>query len=526
MVAAWNWFWFSPADPVPLGIIRVCAGLVFLYVHLAYTGDLQDLVGPHSWIDLKTVNLFRHEHPLLARPLNSFAEPTPRFPLPPELQQKLREYNAQNMDDIHRLQAQGLIQLTPEQEQALAYYEKWGCDPNQPEVVAKGFRYFSIWLYVTDPQAMLAVHVTFLVILFLFTIGFCTRITSVLTWIGMVSYIQRTPNSVFGVDTMMNLVALYLMIGPSGAALSVDRLLVRYLGTWRALRGRRRVPDLKPAPMVSANLALRLLQINLCFIYMAAGLSKLLGNAWWSGSATWYTMANPEFSPLRFRWYSDYLQFLAEHAWLWYVSMGASVLLTLFFEISFSYMVWQRRTRWLMLGLAVVFHAGIALFMGLVTFSLMMSCFLIAFIPPEVLHRFLRQLGRGVGRLRLLFNSRERRQVRAAALVHAFDVWQQVELVESARPAGRRAGNGPAEGGRLEAIADDGTVLTGYPLFERVVRSLRLLWPAALLTYVPGVAALAGRRFPGMCQAAPAEDPAADDDEPTAATAGHLRSKI
>ena len=35
----WSRFWFSPADPKPLGLIRLCAGLIIFYVHLAYTPD-------------------------------------------------------------------------------------------------------------------------------------------------------------------------------------------------------------------------------------------------------------------------------------------------------------------------------------------------------------------------------------------------------------------------------------------------------------------------------------------------------
>jgi hypothetical protein len=48
----------------------------------------------------------------------------------------------------------------------------------------------------------------------------------------------------------------------------------------------------------------------------------------------------------------------------------------------------------------------------------------------------------------------------------------------------------------MQLIASDGAVCSGYALFERVVRSVRLLWPVALLTWIPGFSGLGQRFFP------------------------------
>ena len=40
-------------------------------------------------------------------------------------------------------------------------------------------------------------------------------------------------------------------------------------------------------PAITANLAIRLIQVHFCVIYAYAGLSKLQGGAWWSGEAVW-----------------------------------------------------------------------------------------------------------------------------------------------------------------------------------------------------------------------------------------------
>ena len=52
----------------------------------------------------------------------------------------------------------------------------------------------------------------------LFTLGLGTRVMSVLAWVLAVGYIHRTPESLFGMDTMLAILLLYLMIAPAGAA--------------------------------------------------------------------------------------------------------------------------------------------------------------------------------------------------------------------------------------------------------------------------------------------------------------------
>src|SRR5262249_12577984 len=145
----------------------------------------------------------------------------------------------------------------------------------------------------------------------LFTVGFCTRVTSVLAWAGAMCYVQRSPMTLFGQDTMMVILLTYLMIGPSGAALSVDRWLERR-------RARRRgEPEVGTAPLTSANFVIRLMQVHLCIVYLAAGTSKLLGSTWWAGVALWRTYANYAFAPFNVGLYGEWLVFLCKHRWLW-----------------------------------------------------------------------------------------------------------------------------------------------------------------------------------------------------------------
>jgi hypothetical protein len=360
VISGWNRFWFSPGDPTTLGFVRICAGLMVLYIHLCYSFDLEAFMSRDAWMDQATVDSLRHEQPFYGPSLG--------------------------WDEPPKTDAQ-----TPEDK---AYIQKWG--GSRHRAVSIGGYQWSIWFHVGDPRWMWPIHIAILVIMLCFTLGLCTRITAVLTWLAILSYINRGPTTVFGMDTIQNLVVFYLMIGPSGAALSLDRLIRRRLAIRRARQAHERLPQwTRPAPTISANFAMRLLQVNVCMVYLVSGLSKLLGQSWWNGNAIWLTMANPEFSPLGYKYYIAFLRLLGEHRWLYEIIVPSLTLGTLVFEISFVFLVWQRRFRWLVLASGVFLHVGIAFFMGLVPFSMMMLVALSAFFPSATLRDlFARLLGR------------------------------------------------------------------------------------------------------------------------------------
>jgi len=47
------------------------------------------------------------------------------------------------------------------------------------------------------------------------TIGFCSRITTALSWFGSLCYIHRNPIGLFGVDTMVTILLFYLDVQPA-----------------------------------------------------------------------------------------------------------------------------------------------------------------------------------------------------------------------------------------------------------------------------------------------------------------------
>ncbi|MFM8582050.1 MAG: thiol-disulfide oxidoreductase, partial [Planctomycetaceae bacterium] len=50
-VAAWDHFWFEPADSATLGLLRWFSGGMLLYTHLVWGLALQPFFGPDGWQD-------------------------------------------------------------------------------------------------------------------------------------------------------------------------------------------------------------------------------------------------------------------------------------------------------------------------------------------------------------------------------------------------------------------------------------------------------------------------------------------
>jgi hypothetical protein len=403
LAGAWDRFWFAKGDPTTLGLIRICTGLVMAYTMIVFTVDLQELLGRDAWLDLETRDSWRHEMPT-ARPALGWVGELP----PPQndeqrryLEDYTRKYN--NPPPAYPRTAEEAVEIE-------AYITRWGVDPRAVEF--RGRPAWSIWFHVTDPGAMLAVQWGIVVVTILFALGCATRLTAALTWAASLSYMHRTPVCLFGVDWMAAILLLYLMIGPSGAALSVDRLIARWwatarvdvIGRWRAFWAR---GGAAPAPVlpgtwsplpeqsVGANLAVRLLQVHVCIIYLMAGLSKLQGQGWWTGEAVWYTVANFEFAPMQSPLYLGFLKMLAANRVVFSIVFTTAAVLTLGFEISYAYLIWKRSTRPWLLAMAVMLHGSIGAFMGLKTFSLLMLTMNLAFVAPETVRWALRKMSGG-----------------------------------------------------------------------------------------------------------------------------------
>jgi hypothetical protein len=294
VAADWNAFWYTPADPTLLGVMRVFTGAMLLYTHAVWGLALDDFFGPSSWL------------------------------------------------------SRGLVRS-----------------------MEAGQFVYSFWFWV--PAAwMWPAYVVSMVILALFAIGLWTRVTGALALFVAISYVNRVPAALFGLDQINIMLTLYLSIGRSGDAVSLDRWLsVRKLGPSAP----------RPAQSVGANLGQRLIQVHMCVIYFFAGVSKLQGPSWWTGEAMWRAFANLEYQSMDMTW-------LAWHPWI----VNAMTHVSILWEITFCFLIWRPRWRPLMLIGAVVLHVGIGACLAMWTFGLIMLIGCAAFLPNEAIRRLVEKI--------------------------------------------------------------------------------------------------------------------------------------
>ena len=293
---AWNTFWFTPADPLPLALVRICAAGLLAWASFVWLLDAEAFFGIDGW---------------------------------------QRPENVWRMND-----------------------QPWQWS----------------WYFTADPTATVRLLASItLGAAVMLALGIATPLAAVVALLGFISAVNRAPLNVFGFDDTLGMLLIAVAVGPAGAVLSVDRLLAPDHAAGR--------------PSVWANLALRLIQVHLCVVYLFSGCGKLLGASWWEGTALWGAAANVQYRTLDLTW-------LASHPWL----VNALTLATLWWEISYPALIWPRLTRRLTLAIAVPVHLGIGLAMGMMEFGLAMLTANMAFVPAADLRRLLRPLlGRSAG---------------------------------------------------------------------------------------------------------------------------------
>jgi uncharacterized membrane protein YphA (DoxX/SURF4 family) len=237
---------------------------------------------------------------------------------------------------------------------------------------------WSVFFWIKPAWLLWCVHILALVVFFCLMIGFFSRTMAVLAFLFAVSYAHRvSPGAFFGLDKTNCMLALYLMLGPCGAKYSLD-----------SVRRLRRGNTTPVEPSTAANLAIRLIQVHLCIIYFFSGLAKYTGENWHAGTAVWWAVANQEYQSIDMTWLAN-----------WPVLVALMTHATVFWELSYWALVWNRYTKPLVLWMALFIHGGIALFMGMITFGTAMLIANFAFLSPQTVRRWFDPLANRVALL-------------------------------------------------------------------------------------------------------------------------------
>jgi hypothetical protein len=185
-------------------------------------------------------------------------------------------------------------------------------------------------------------------------LGLASRLAAAVAWLLTVSFHNRLWWLLNGGDFLLCTGLFYLMLAPAGAAMSLDRLL-RRPGAAR--------------PLIPAW-PVRLMQIQLCLLYLGTGLAKLESD-WLRGEAAYWVLNDLSLS----RW--SYCLLPVPLFVCRLLSWG-----TVAFELGFPVFVLLPRLRPWVLAAGVALHAGIWLTTEVGWFSPVVLCWYALFLAP------------------------------------------------------------------------------------------------------------------------------------------------
>jgi hypothetical protein len=196
------------------------------------------------------------------------------------------------------------------------------------------------------------------------TLGLFSRFSSVLVYLGLVSFLHRNIFVHHGGEHLMCIAAFWLMFAPTGAALSLDRLWFKAKSSTNASQD-------------CSVWALKAYQFQFALVYWQASISKLASPSWWDGTAMYYVFRHLEFSRFAVPFVPQNMLFLKLCTW------GS-----IFAEFLGWTLIWFKETRYAVLLVLLSLHLGIEYAMNIPLFEHIMIASLVAFIPGQDAEKF------------------------------------------------------------------------------------------------------------------------------------------
>lgn len=184
----------------------------------------------------------------------------------------------------------------------------------------------------------------------LFTIGYKGRFISIMNFILVFSIHERNHMILDGGDNITRIILFYLIFAQTTKHLSIDSYLAKK-------QNKLSVPSFYSNAL--HNFAILASVIQLCILYLNSAYYKVMGEVWQNGTAIYYILQVEEFSHPFFRSIissSDFLIVTGTYA-------------TLLIQMAFPFSLFNKKTKYIGLILVVGLHLGIAIVMGLYTFS-------------------------------------------------------------------------------------------------------------------------------------------------------------
>lgn len=225
---------------------------------------------------------------------------------------------------------------------------------------------FSLYAWSRSPVYFEVIFHLGILVAALWLLGWRTRWLTPLNYVFLWSLHQRFPGIWDGGDNIIHLVLVYAMFADVSAYFSMDasrrQARPEAPGAWA------------PVSAMFHNTAMLAIALQICLVYGLAGLYKVQGAVWQEGTAIYYAFRGGQFV------WPGVTEWIYQNA---FVVTGFTYT-TVAFQVAFPFLLFLNRyTRTVAVVMGFLFHAGIALFLGLITFSLFMTSVDLALMGDE-----------------------------------------------------------------------------------------------------------------------------------------------
>ena len=312
----------------------------------------------------------------------------------------------------------------------------------------------------------------------LLTIGFLTRLNTIIVFLGIASIQQRNLYITHGGDTFLRLAGFFLMFAPAGAALSVDRLV----RIWRGKEDAR----IKPR----SPWAQRMIQFELSILYFASFCWKVQGVPWINGTALYYVYHLDQLR--RFQVPSWFLRPTVLKLATWW---------TLVLEFSLGVLIWIKDLRYILLTLGLLLHLSLEYSLNTPLFQWDVLSAYVLFIYPADMERAWNWIRSRVAPhlgepVTIIYDANSGHLRRITNLLRALDIFHRLSLTDL-RAARTQYDISPKTNRERLLVVTPSGPRQGRDAIQALAQVIPLLWPLALLSFL--------RLFPPQDRALPAK---------------------
>lgn len=224
---------------------------------------------------------------------------------------------------------------------------------------------FGIFHYAT-PTIIYSAYALLLVSALFLTIGYKTRLASVITFVLILLFHERNTLLFTSGDSLLRILAFYLMISNSGAAYSVDSII-------RKIKNRE--------ALLAPKWNRLLIKYQVSIFYFFAAIPKTGAN-WMNGTAIYYALNNPNFARILMPWLQSVPILVKMITW------GALAI-----EYATPFLLWIPRAHLLAISLVTALQLGIFFTMNIGMFQITSIVAVLIFLEKTDIDRFWKWLG-------------------------------------------------------------------------------------------------------------------------------------